>query len=271
MDQKMKSKKPAAPLLWFVSLVVLAGGALSQQALAVNSEPAAPQRVRHADFEQEVASADARKMADWIVDSGDNGRMPFLIVDKIHARVFAFDPDGRIIGATAALLGMATGDDSVAGIGNRKLSAILPGERTTPAGRFVAALGRNRNDKDILWIDYDAAISLHRVVTADPRERRAERLASKTVLDNRISFGCINVPATFYETIVAPAFRKSDGIVYVLPETRSIQETFPAFGLEKRVQAQGPVRQNIVRLVAQPPGTAKAVTQPPGTGLEKQR
>lgn len=43
---------------------------------------------------------------------------------------------------------------------------------------------------EILWVDYDAPISLHRVITTMPKERRAQRLASQTPLDNRISYGC---------------------------------------------------------------------------------
>ncbi|TDO09770.1 MULTISPECIES: hypothetical protein [Halomonas] len=39
--------------------------------------------------------------------------------------------------------------------------------------------------------------------------------------DKRISYGCINVPKTFYTTLVSSAFKHSNGIVYVLPETCS--------------------------------------------------
>lgn len=249
MDDEMCGKKSVAPLLRIVALALLVGGAISRPAFGFEVQAATPQRIRHADFEREAASQDAHQVADWIIDSGDNARMPFLIVDKINAKVFAFRADGKLIGAAAALLGMAIGDDSYPGIGKRKLSSILPKERTTPAGRFVAALDRNRQGKDILWIDYDAAISLHRVITNNPKERRAERLASETTLDNRISFGCINVPVAFFENIVTPAFTKSDGIVYVLPETRSIRETFPAFGNEKHTEALAPVLRNVIRLV----------------------
>jgi hypothetical protein len=109
------------------------------------------------------------------------------------------------------------------------LSRIRPEERTTPAGRFVAALGNDLGEQDILWVDYDAAISLHRVITTSPKERRLQRLATPSVLDNRISYGCINVPTNFYETVVSPAFTGTDGIVYILPETRSIRDVFPDF------------------------------------------
>lgn len=69
-------------------------------------------------------------------------------------------------------------------------------------------------------MDYEGAVSLHPVVTSKPAEHRAERLATPTPLDNRISYGCINVPAKFFKNVVRPAFAGTNGVVYVLPETR---------------------------------------------------
>jgi hypothetical protein len=177
-------------------------------------------------------------MADWVVDSGDNHGMPFAIVDKAQAKVFVFKADGRLRGAAAALLGLAQGDDSVPGIGNRKLSTIRPEERTTPAGRFVASLDRNLKGEEILWVDYDAAISMHRVITSNPKERRAQRLASPSLVDKRISYGCINVPVKFYENVLSPAFTGTDGVVYVLPETRSAREVFGSYKVEEQARRQ---------------------------------
>jgi hypothetical protein len=127
------------------------------------------------------------------------------------------------------LLGLARGDDSVPGIGDRKLANIRPEERTTPAGRFVASLGRNLHGVEILWVDYADAISLHRVITSHPEQRRLQRLSTPTPLDKRISSGCINVPAEFYDNVVSPAFTGTNGIVYVLPETRSAQKVFGSY------------------------------------------
>jgi len=173
-----------------------------------------------ANFLAESASGDARKLAAWVIETGDHQGMPFLIVDKAGATVLAFDPQGLLLGSAPALLGMAKGDDSPPGIGDRKLSTISPAERVTPAGRFVAALGENLGGKDVLWVDYDAAISLHPVATANPTERRLERLATPSASDNRISYGCINVPVDFFETMVLPLFKNTTGIVYILPEVR---------------------------------------------------
>jgi hypothetical protein len=195
-------------------------------------EAGAPARViegsgpaRAADFGGESHSDDGRRVADWVVVSNDNQGLPFLIVDKPGAKVFLFDRNGRLKGATLALLGRAKGDGTVSGVGSRRLAAIRPEERTTPAGRFVATLGRDF-DHDVLWIDYDAAISLHRVVHGDPNDRRLQRLATPSPRDKRISYGCINVPAKFYDEVVLPVATDSDIVVYILPEVKTIGEVF---------------------------------------------
>lgn len=184
---------------------------------------------KRANFKDEPVSVSARQTANWVVDSGDNLGMPFMIVDKAQARVLLFDASGQLSGAASALLGLAVGDDSVPGIGARKLSSIRPEERTTPAGRFVVSLGRNLKGKEILWVDYENAISLHRVATGNAKERRAERLASADIHDKRISYGCINVPVAFFDRLVSPTFSGTNGIVYVLPETRGNHTAFSSY------------------------------------------
>ncbi|MBA3774709.1 MAG: hypothetical protein H0X13_20095 [Ramlibacter sp.] len=164
----------------------------------------------------------------WVVHSGDNGGLPFVLVDKPESRVYVFDAQGRLLDAAPALLGLARGDESVPGIGARKMSTIRPDERTTPAGRFLASMGRALNGDEILWVDYDAAIALHRVIAA-PKERRLQRLAGPAPAERRITYGCINVAVNFFEQVVIPAFKEGRGIVYVLPETRSPRELFGSY------------------------------------------
>jgi len=183
-------------------------------------------QAKNADFLAEPASTEARQVADWIVESANNQGQPFAILDKTEARLFVFYPQGRLHAASPVLLGGAKGDDSVPGIGKRKIADILPKERTTPAGRFVIEAGRNANGEDVFWVDYEAAVSMHRVRATNPKERRLERLATPTPADNRISYGCINVPVAFFNTVVDPVFKGTRGVVYVLPETRSVQQVF---------------------------------------------
>jgi len=154
-----------------------------------------------------------------------------MIVDKKDAKVFLFDAESAVLGTAPALLGLGRGDDSAVGIGHRRLATMAPIERTTPAGRFEASLGFDL-EQDVLWIDYQIALSLHRVIVGKPAERRHDRLASVTALDNRISYGCINVPASFYDGVVIPAFKGTVGIVYILPETRALGAVFAIDGLD---------------------------------------
>ena len=195
-------------------------------------------RPKRVNFKLERASQEARHLADWVIDTGDSHGMPFAMVDKKGAKAFVFDADGTLIGAAPVLLGLAVGDDSVPGIGDRAMSSIRPWERTTPAGRFVAALGHNALGKEILWVDYDDAISLHPVITTNPKERRLQRLATPTVRDNRISYGCINVPAKFFENVVRPTFEGTNGIVYVLPEIKSAREVFGSYDVNAELTAE---------------------------------
>ena len=204
-----------------------AWAASGADAATVSAVPA-----RRADFGQESASADAHHVADWAVDSADNAGMPFIIVDKVGAKVFVFDASGGLRGASSVLVGLSVGDSSVPGIGSRKLSTIRPEERTTPAGRFVAALDRSLAGEEILWVDYDSGVALHRVIATLPKERRLERLESTKPVDHRITYGCINVPVRFYESVVSPAFQGTSGIVYVLPDTRPVREVFGSYDVD---------------------------------------
>ncbi len=231
------------------AVLILASGLFS--CLLALPRLAAADEPRRANFEAQRASREARHVADWVVHShdnhsGDRKPLPFVIVDKKDARVFVFDSHGRILGAAPALLGAAVGDDAAPGIGDRALSDIRQEEKTTPAGRFVAALGGNMRGEDVLWVDYDTATSMHRVLTTNPKERRAQRLATPTASDNRISYGCINIPVRFYEDVVRPAFTGTFGIVYVLPETRPARQVFASYDVEENSPPQAEGRDSLV-------------------------
>src|SRR5215203_4859542 len=116
---------------------------------------------------------DAAELFESVKRSGDNKGLPFMIIDKRQAHLWVFDPSGKPQGNAPVLLGVARGDHTVPGIGDKKLSEIKTNERTTPAGRFVAELGMNARGEDVVWVDYDAAVSMHRVLTTNPKEQRA--------------------------------------------------------------------------------------------------
>ena len=177
------------------------------------------------------------EMAAWASDTGDNHGLPFVIVDKLAAEVFVYDADGQMLGAAPALLGFARGDQSTPGVGDRELSDIRPADRTTPAGRFMSGFGAGGASHKVFWVDYGTAISLHAVIKGTPKEHRAQRLRSATPKDNRITFGCINVPTAFYQHVVLPTFKGSNAVVYILPEKRPIEEVFPSFRLATQASA----------------------------------
>jgi hypothetical protein len=193
-----------------------------------------PASARSAAFGHEKPSPNTRHLANWIADSHDNGNADFIIVDKQYAKAYVFDAEARLRSSSPVLLGSAVGDESVPGIGLRPIAEIRPEERTTPAGRFVAELGRNLSGEDVVWVDYDAAVSMHRVRATKPSERRLERLATPTTDDNRISYGCINVPVAFYETYIRPTFATHRAIVYVLPDVKPVQEVFGSYEVKAR-------------------------------------
>lgn len=180
------------------------------------------------------ASADARQALRWVVAAHDNEGLPFVIVDKKGGRIFVFEAGGQLRGASPALTGLAPGDHGVPGMAQRSVASLREDERTTPAGRFVSEPGHNLQGEAIVWIDYAAKLAIHRLRPAAPAERRAERLASETPDDNRISMGCVVVPVSFYESVVGPVLGRSRGVVYVLPETQPLQRMLGALQLSQR-------------------------------------
>jgi hypothetical protein len=180
------------------------------------------------DFAGMSPSDDARFAADRVLGTSDHRGLPFAIVDKRDARIYVFDPAGRLIGASPVLLGATLGDEIVPDAALRTPGRPALDERTTPAGRFASAPGRNDKGEAIVWVDYDASFAIHRLRAAPAAERRAARLASPTPDDKRISLGCVVVPVEFFESVVAPSLGRGRGVVYVLPESRPARAMFDA-------------------------------------------
>lgn len=177
------------------------------------------------------------ELAGWVVATKDSQGYPFAIMDKAAAQVLVFGGDGKLRGAAPALFGSAVGDHSAPGVAGLALREIPGRDRTTPAGRFVGGFGPSIDAGRVLWVDYDSSVSMHPTATGVPAEKRPERLASPTPDDNRITHGCINVSPEFYEQVVAPTFQHG-GVFYILPDRKSLAETFPDFA-KSRVAAQG--------------------------------
>ncbi|KGM55748.1 hypothetical protein N800_11535 [Lysobacter daejeonensis GH1-9] len=194
-----------------------------------NAEDAAAQPAAAVDQlpqDQDVSST-VIELAGWVVAAKDSQGYPFAVIDKAAAQILVFGGDGRLRGAAPGLFGSAVGDHSAPGIAGLALREIPGRDRTTPAGRFVGGFGPSIDAGRVLWVDYDSAVSIHPTANV-PAEKRAERLASPSPDDNRVTHGCINVSPEFYEQVIRPTFERG-GVFYVLPDEASIAETFPEF------------------------------------------
>ena len=180
-----------------------------------------------------IPSEAAARVAAWVAASKDHLSLPWAIVDKTNAALFLFDARGKPLAAVPVLIGIAAGDDASPGVGNKKLADLGPAEKTTPAGRFLAKFGLPIAGERVLWVDYATSVALHPIPTdVGAREKRRERMLSPAPDDNRITFGCINVPKAFYTGTLRPLFRKKGGYVYVLPDTKPLEDVFPRLRLQ---------------------------------------
>jgi hypothetical protein len=176
------------------------------------------------DFQDEAASAEARSLVGWVQQTGDARQRPFAVVDKRAAQLYVFTADGRLAGQTPVLLGSAPGDHTAPGVGAHAQSGhVPPNERTTPAGRFEAEPGQNASGEPIIWVDFDSAFAIHRLRPGFSYRARSDRLAAGAAQSRRMSWGCVVVPVAFYQQVVDKVLGHSASVVYVLPETRSVQ------------------------------------------------
>lgn len=184
-----------------------------------------------------LMSTQATRVAQWVGSAKDNHALPYIIIDKQGAHAFLFDAAGKPLADAPVLIGIAPGDDATPGIGAKSLSEIGPAEKTTPAGRFLAKFGVAAGKQRVLWVDYATSVALHTIPPGNPKEKRTQRMLSPVIDDNRITFGCINVPKLFYNQKVSPLFRKKGGYVYILPDSKPIEEVFPRLRVQPFLNA----------------------------------
>jgi hypothetical protein len=206
-----------------ISLSLGGPGAHAEPAAQPQAQPQLSQPSAHiaplaVDFHDEAASPETRAIARAAFERFDARGRPFAVVDKKEAKLFVFNADGQLVGAAPALLGLARGDTVAPGVGQMVSTGIPPALRTTPSGRYDSQPGPNLKGETVIWVDYDAAFAIHRLRPSPAHERRAERLASSSPDDNRISLGCVVVTGDFFDRVVTPVLGHGPGVVYVLPE-----------------------------------------------------
>lgn len=150
-----------------------------------------------------------------IVQTNDNQGKSFIVADKQAGTLTVYNAAGQELTSTPALFGKNVGDSITA-------------KNTTPSGRYDLTRATNINNSaygnsaQVLTVNGQMQtnnagnLAIHRVLISLPSENRVGRLDSATASDNRISRGCINVPASFYD---AHLDNVGDAVVYVLPET----------------------------------------------------
>lgn len=204
--------KSSAMSIAFVSMLGLAAMSpnvnLTSQAMADTG----PTNVTVAEVIPSV-SQDANVARNYIKENSHAIGKPYVIADKQAGAVYLFDANHNYLSQAPALFGANVSDAKTSG--------------STPAGRF--SLSYTKYDQapsyggSIQVFDKMPTIkdgvqevfAMHRVINM-PGEGRKGRLQSTTSADNRISNGCINVPASFYDNHFDGNF---DGFLYVIPET----------------------------------------------------
>ena len=150
-----------------------------------------------------LAPASVRRLVRWAVDSGDHRGLPFVVIDKVGARLFAFDAEGRLRASTPVLLGSSRGD--------------APEVPATPAGRFLAAPRLAGSPGGLIWLGGAGELVLHEPASERVPGQAARRLASSEVEDKRISDGSLHVPPAFFQDHLRPLLGQAS-VAYVLPE-----------------------------------------------------
>ncbi len=198
-------------------------------AMAVPALPAAAQTADPGPAPAAAPDLDQRFVA-WVAASGDNNGLPFVIIDKNRGRHLRLRPGGRLDRTEAALVGAALGDDFDAGHRRPRAPHHKAGRAHHPRRSLRRRLWPGAGQgKGLVGRLLDRRL-LHAVITTNPSERRLQRLQSPAPEDNRITFGCINVSAEFYKTVVS-ATLTDRAIVYVLPDSKPVAQVFPSFGL----------------------------------------
>jgi hypothetical protein len=228
--------RAASRRLRVTATLLLAFGGLSG-APAAHAHPLLERLLQppRATYGAHLVRDEVRHVADWVVGTRDHENLPFMIVDKHEATLYAFDRTGRLLAASPVLIGAAVGDRFEPGVEDMDMYHTRPWQRITPAGRFRADLYRTQTGDWSVWVDYDTGIALHKLVPMSRAQRRHDRIASPDARQRRITYGCINVPAAFFDRVVHPLMKESDAMVYVLPETRPAHALFASSAVARRV------------------------------------
>lgn len=225
---------PSGPVFYTSLAAALIGfGLFFDHVSTVDAAPTEAAAILRNDLARARASLDVERVARWVVASQDHAGLPFLLVDKARAKLFAFDAAGRLTASAPVLLGTSRADGPAAA-------------GATPAGRFVAATWLPIRGDGIMWINADAALTLHGIPSGISPGRAPQRLASAELDDKRITDGSLHVAGDFYDEFLS-ALKGQVSIAYVLPEVLPVRDVFDLEGDSRLSFAQIPGAQAAAR------------------------
>jgi hypothetical protein len=161
------------------------------------------------DLAREGWSPEVRQVAAWAIRTNDHRGLPFLVIDQVHARLFAFDGGGRLAGSTPILRNPV--DDEL-----------------TPAGRFVADSRRSARAGVIVWANEHDTLALDGAPPAQQRDR--DPLAAGF---HRHWGSSLHIASDFYQRHLH-AFRHQASVAYVLPAEPGVHHSHRVYAGDPR-------------------------------------
>lgn len=183
------------------------------------------------DFKEVAVPGYIQQVADNRMRAHPN--KPIVIVDKQMGLTYMIDANGVLAGKSASLTGKTKGDfRSEEAKKTASVESIAEKDKVTEAGMFEGALKKSEDYGRVITLQEfnNYSVALHQTYLKKPAERRQERLESATPEDNRISFGCINVPNEFMQNVVLKSipYGMTRFPIVVIPESKSIQAFWPS-------------------------------------------
>jgi hypothetical protein len=152
VKKRLLVSRPNSPVFQTSLVAALIGFGLYFDHEAASAPSAQTLAQLRAQLASERAAPEVQQVAVWAVDSSDPAGLPFVVVDKARARLFAFDPQGHLQGSAPVLLGASQENGQENGRGSS--AAML-------AGRFVADPRRSARSDGIVWVRAGVVLSLN--------------------------------------------------------------------------------------------------------------
>ncbi len=168
--------------------------------------------------------SDQETVAGQMADA--RGDKTFIMVDKAQGRIILFE-NGQPVFAGPALTGASTADQMPKTELTEKFDTLnAPDTKITPAGRYTVERGFDPEVGGPLFDIHeirgkDWGIAIHQLYLGIPAEHRDVRIASPSVEDKHITFGCINITTPTMRVLLHELPAKGPIPLYILPEDAS--------------------------------------------------